>query len=72
MSAEDIKTRVDGMVLEVIIDRPKANAIDRATSRRMGEPREPREPRSCEACGSSGHAPRASYCADCGAKLPKA
>jgi crotonobetainyl-CoA hydratase len=37
MSADDIKTRVDGMVLEVIIDRPKANAIDRATSRRMGE-----------------------------------
>ena len=37
MSAEDIKTRVEGMVLEVTIDRPKANAIDRATSRRMGE-----------------------------------
>ena len=37
MSDEAIRTRVDGMVLEVVIDRPKANAIDRATSRRMGE-----------------------------------
>lgn len=37
MSNEAIRTRVDGMVLEVVIDRPKANAIDRATSRRMGE-----------------------------------
>lgn len=37
MSDESIKTRVDGGILEVIIDRPKANAIDRATSRRMGE-----------------------------------
>ena len=37
MSADDIKTRVEGHILEVIIDRPKANAIDRATSIRMGE-----------------------------------
>jgi crotonobetainyl-CoA hydratase len=37
MSAEAIKTRVDGGILEVIIDRPKANAIDRATSRALGE-----------------------------------
>ncbi|MDG2376201.1 MAG: carnitinyl-CoA dehydratase [Woeseiaceae bacterium] len=37
MSNEDIKTRVEGHILEVIIDRPKANAIDRATSIRMGE-----------------------------------
>ena len=37
MSADEIRTRVDGGVLEVVIDRPKANAIDRATSRRMGE-----------------------------------
>jgi len=37
MSEQAIRTRVDGKVLEVIIDRPKANAIDRATSRRMGE-----------------------------------
>jgi crotonobetainyl-CoA hydratase len=37
MSNEPIKTRVEGHVLEVIIDRPKANAIDFATSRIMGE-----------------------------------
>ena len=37
MSNEAIKTRVVGHVLEIIIDRPKANAIDRATSRTMGE-----------------------------------
>jgi len=37
MSNDAIKTRVDGKVLEVIIDRPKANAIDRATSIAMGE-----------------------------------
>ncbi len=37
MSNEDVKTRVEGHILEVIIDRPKANAIDRATSIRMGE-----------------------------------
>lgn len=32
-----IKTRRDGPVLEVMLDRPKANAIDAATSRKMGE-----------------------------------
>jgi crotonobetainyl-CoA hydratase len=32
-----IKTRVEGMVLEVTLDRPKANAIDLATSRIMGD-----------------------------------
>ena len=32
-----IKTRQDGAVLEVMLDRPKANAIDLATSRLMGE-----------------------------------
>ena len=37
MSNEDVKTRVEGRILEVIIDRPKANAIDRATSIRLGE-----------------------------------
>ena len=37
MSNEPIRTRVEGHILEVIIDRPKANAIDRATSRIMGE-----------------------------------
>lgn len=33
----EIKTEVRGQVLEVTIDRPKANAIDAATSRVMGE-----------------------------------
>ena len=32
-----IRTTCDGAVLEVIIDRPKANAIDAATSRILGE-----------------------------------
>ncbi len=32
-----IKTRTEGGVLEVTLDRPKANAIDLATSREMGE-----------------------------------
>lgn len=32
-----IKTRIEGGVLEVTIDRPKANAIDLATSRIMGD-----------------------------------
>ena len=31
-----IRTRVEGGVLEVTLDRPKANAIDLATSRIMG------------------------------------
>jgi len=35
--SEAIRTRRDGAVLEVILDRPKANAIDYATSRAMGE-----------------------------------
>ncbi len=34
---DPIKTRRDGAVLEVTLDRPKANAIDLATSRIMGE-----------------------------------
>ena len=37
MSKDDVKTRVEGGILEVIVDRPKANAIDRATSIAMGE-----------------------------------
>ena len=37
MSEEPIKTRRDGHILEVTLDRPKANAIDLATSRIMGE-----------------------------------
>ena len=32
-----IKTRREGAILEVILDRPKANAIDLATSRVMGD-----------------------------------
>lgn len=32
-----VKTRRDGAILEVTLDRPKANAIDLATSRLMGE-----------------------------------
>ena len=37
MSKDQVRTRVEGGVLEVIVDRPKANAIDRATSIAMGE-----------------------------------
>jgi crotonobetainyl-CoA hydratase len=32
-----VRTRVEGAILEVTLDRPKANAIDLATSRTMGE-----------------------------------
>jgi len=32
-----IRTRTDGHIFEVTLDRPKANAIDLVTSRRMGE-----------------------------------
>lgn len=35
--SEPVKTKITGHVLEVTIDRPKANAIDLATSRIMGE-----------------------------------
>ncbi|MEM8791823.1 MAG: carnitinyl-CoA dehydratase [Pseudomonadota bacterium] len=35
--SDPVKTRRDGHVLEVTLDRPKANAIDLVTSRRMGE-----------------------------------
>ena len=37
MTDSPVKTRRDGHVLEVTLDRPKANAIDLATSRIMGE-----------------------------------
>ncbi len=37
MTDSPIKTRRDGHVLEVTIDRPKANAIDLKTSRLMGD-----------------------------------
>lgn len=35
--SEAIRTRVEGTILEVVLDRPKANAIDLATSRVMGQ-----------------------------------
>ena len=34
--SEPIRTRIEGHILEVTLDRPKANAIDLATSRIMG------------------------------------
>lgn len=34
---DPIRTRREGSILEVTLDRPKANAIDLLTSRRMGE-----------------------------------
>ena len=34
---DPIKTQTDGAILTVTLDRPKANAIDLQTSRRMGE-----------------------------------
>jgi len=37
MSEQPLLTRVKGHILEVTLDRPKANAIDLATSRLMGE-----------------------------------
>lgn len=37
MKDSPVKTRHDGAILEVTLDRPKANAIDLATSRIMGE-----------------------------------
>ncbi len=37
MTEGPIRTRIDGAILEVRIDRPKANAIDLATSRIMGQ-----------------------------------
>ena len=35
--AEFIRTRIEGGVFEVTLDRPKANAIDLQTSRKMGD-----------------------------------
>ncbi|TCL01583.1 crotonobetainyl-CoA hydratase [Shimia isoporae] len=37
MSDSPVKTRRDGAILEVTLDRPKANAIDLVTSRVMGD-----------------------------------
>ena len=36
-STEAVRTRTDGHIFEVTLDRPKANAIDLVTSRHMGE-----------------------------------
>jgi crotonobetainyl-CoA hydratase len=36
-ATDNVRTERRGKVLEVVLDRPKANAIDAATSRRMGE-----------------------------------
>jgi crotonobetainyl-CoA hydratase len=35
--SEVVRVTLDGAILEVVLDRPKANAIDSATSRRLGE-----------------------------------
>ena len=32
-----VKTRIEDSILEVTLDRPKANAVDLATSRELGE-----------------------------------
>lgn len=37
MSEENVLVKQSGPILEVVINRPKANAIDTATSRRLGE-----------------------------------
>ncbi len=37
MTDDPIKPRRTGTVLEITLDRPKANAIDLETSRKMGE-----------------------------------
>jgi len=37
MTDGPVKTRIDGHVLEVTLDRPKANAIDLMTSRELGQ-----------------------------------
>ena len=34
--SDAVKTNIQGSVLEVVLDRPKANAIDRATSQELG------------------------------------
>src|SRR4051812_50082832 len=36
-TSDVVRTRREGSILEVTLDRPKANAIDLATSRIMGE-----------------------------------
>jgi len=36
-NSSSIHLKQDGVILEITLDRPKANAIDLATSREMGE-----------------------------------
>ena len=35
--SENVKTKIKGSILEVTLDRPKANAVDLATSRELGD-----------------------------------
>jgi crotonobetainyl-CoA hydratase len=35
--SDPVKTKIDGHVLEVVLDRPKANAVDLATSKILGK-----------------------------------
>ena len=37
ISTPELKTKIKGTILEVTLNRPKANAIDLLTSRKMGE-----------------------------------
>ena len=37
IKTKELKTKIKGAILEVTLDRPKANAIDLLTSQRMGE-----------------------------------
>ena len=37
IKANELKTKIKGAILEVTLNRPKANAIDLLTSQRMGE-----------------------------------
>ena len=37
INAPELKTKIKGTILEVTLNRPKANAIDLLTSRKMGE-----------------------------------
>jgi enoyl-CoA hydratase/carnithine racemase len=41
MTQSPVRTRTEGPILEVTLDRPKANAIDLATSRRWARPSAP-------------------------------
>ena len=37
INTPELKTKIKGSILEVTLNRPKANAIDLLTSRKMGE-----------------------------------